>query len=81
MKSLLQKCLDAKEDFYLALSEWRNVPRADGFSPAQMFLSRRQRGRLPTLPCISAPIDQEQAALSRQRSRESSKSYFDLGSI
>ena len=47
MKTLLKKCSYDKQDFREALLEWRNVPRADGVSPAQLFLGRRQKTNLP----------------------------------
>ena len=47
MKGLLKKCSYDKQDFKEALLEWRNVPRADGVSPAQLFLGRRQKTSLP----------------------------------
>jgi hypothetical protein len=49
VKRLLLKCKEKDEDFAVALSEWRNTPRADAHSPAQLFLGRRTRGLLPTL--------------------------------
>ncbi|CAB4046208.1 Hypothetical predicted protein, partial [Paramuricea clavata] len=48
MKHLLIKCGNWT-NFQKALSEWRNVPRSDGPSPAQTLFGRRQRGILPTL--------------------------------
>ncbi|CAB4046315.1 Transposon Ty3-G Gag-Pol poly, partial [Paramuricea clavata] len=48
VKYLMIKCGNWK-DFKKALSEWRNVPREDGSSPAQLLLGRRQRGALPTI--------------------------------
>lgn len=49
VKFLLRKCLAEGSNFRLALLEWRNCPRADGFSPAQAFLGRRQKSRLPMM--------------------------------
>jgi hypothetical protein len=77
MKHLLLKCLESKEDFFSALLEWRNVPRSDGFSPAQMFLGRRQRSLLPALPQALAPVDQEQAHLSRQLEMGRTSHYYN----
>ena len=37
------------QDFRRALQEWRNTPRANGFSPAQAFWGRDLRGCLPSL--------------------------------
>ena len=50
MKFLLAKFDGKFEDFRQALLEWRNCPRSDGRSPAQLFLGRRQRTALPVLP-------------------------------
>ncbi len=75
VKHLLKKCLASNEDFAEALFEWRNVPRQDGYSPASMLFGRRQRGLLPALD--PDPIDLDNAAASRRRTRESGKSHFD----
>ena len=75
MKSLLQK-VDGN-DFKLALLEWRNVPRADGTSPAQMFFGRRQRTSLPGLDEAFEIIDMEEAERRSRISRDKSRAYFD----
>ena len=62
MKYLLTKCQGNLVNFRQCLAEWRNTPRADGFSPSQIFFGRRQRGLLPTLPSALKPIDQDQLA-------------------
>ena len=49
-KKLLLKCKDEGEDYQTALSEFRLTPRADGFSPAELFFGRRPRGALPVFP-------------------------------
>jgi len=49
LKHLLLKCEEKGENFKLALSELRAMPRADGFSPSQMFFKRAVRGSLPNL--------------------------------
>ena len=49
-KYLLMKTNESGEDYATALSEWRNTPRADGYSPAEAFFGRRPRGLLPALP-------------------------------
>ena len=61
IKHLILKCLNCEEDLDLAISEFRNCPRADGFSPAQRLFGRRQRGLLPALPATLAPIDRDAA--------------------
>jgi hypothetical protein len=55
VKRLLKKCRKSGEHFPSALLEWRNTPRADGVSPAQVFFGRRQRTILPAIPRISSP--------------------------
>jgi hypothetical protein len=50
-KHLLAKTVEQREDFEEALAAYRNTPRADGFSPAQLMLGRRMKGPLPMLQC------------------------------
>ena len=42
-KTLLRKCKITGEDFQYALAAWRNLPRADGFSPAEMLFKSKQK--------------------------------------
>ena len=65
VKKLLLKCMEKKEDIWHALLEFRNLPRVDGFSPAEMFVGRRQRTLLPVLPSARSPVDQEEAHAGR----------------
>ena len=76
-KYLLAKCLHTGEDFNAALLEYRNTPRADGYSPAQMFFGRRQRTRLPTLDAHHEPVDSAAAAYAREQTMLEAKEYFD----
>ena len=46
-------------------TEWRNVPRSDGYSPAQLMFARAQCTSLPTLPSQYVPIDFNTAASSK----------------
>lgn len=48
-KFLLEKCKASKEDFSLALLEWRNTPNAAGVIPAVLFCGRRQKTQMPLL--------------------------------
>jgi hypothetical protein len=77
MKELLRKSNYNFDTFQRALLEWRNVPRADGFSPAQMYLGRKQRTLLPALPVAYQPIDQARAAKARRETRDKAKEYHD----
>ena len=45
----MKKCSENQKEFNFRLLEWRNTPNDSGRSPAQMFLGRRVRGKLPTL--------------------------------
>ena len=57
LKHLLDKYDGNMKSFKPALHEFRLTPRADGFSPAQLFFGRRPRGQLPTLPQSFLPED------------------------
>ena len=48
IKYLLSKCLASGENCDQAIYEWRNVPRSDGYSPAQLLFGRRQYTSLPS---------------------------------
>ena len=50
VKYLLAKCADTNEDPHRALYEWRNIPRTNGYSPAQLLFGRQQYTYVPTLP-------------------------------
>jgi hypothetical protein len=58
MKFLLKKVgRDANgAEFRLALLEWRNTPRADGFSLAYGFFGRRLRTQLPDASLATMPV-------------------------
>ena len=47
------------------LYEWRNVPRSDGYSPAELMFGRAQRMSLPTLLSQNVPIDFKSAPHQR----------------
>ena len=50
VKAIISKCLQEGTCFRQALHEFHDCPRADGFSPNQLFFGRRSRGALPALP-------------------------------
>ena len=66
VKNILRKSMSSGEDADRMLYEWRNVPRSDGFSPAQLLFGRVQRTSLSTLPSQIAPIDFHFAASSKR---------------
>ena len=50
VKNILRKCHETGSNPNTVLYKWRNVPRSDGYSPAQLLFGRRQRTSLPLLP-------------------------------
>ena len=83
VKYLLTKCRAAKQDFYAALLEWRNTPRADGSVPSALFLGRRQRTSLPVHPDVLRPMasaDIEVMAQDKALTREKSEKMNDAHS-
>ena len=80
VKSLISKSSNF-DQFSLALLEWKNTPRADGYSPAQLFFGRRQRTLLPTLPSALDGINQESAQKSRRSTTSTAKQNKDLHAV
>ena len=77
-KRLLSKCLDTQEDFPLALQAWRNTPRADGYSPAQLFYGRRQRSPLiPSLPLHHEEANRAAGAAARKQTMDYKVKHHD----
>jgi transposase InsO family protein len=74
IKQLLEKNGHHGATFYRSLLEWRNAPRTDGFSPAQMFFGRRCRTELPALPQAYEEVDKAHA---RQERQEKTQARFD----
>jgi transposase InsO family protein len=70
VKRLLKKCRKAGKHFPSALLEWRNTPRADGVSPAQVFFGRRQRTLLPALPRVNLPDSIQQFGEIRKKAKD-----------
>ena len=67
MKKLMERVHLAKQDWPLALSEWRNCPTVDGPSPAQLFFGRSVRSMV--LPELLQEVDKE-ADRDRRRNQE-----------
>ena len=59
----------------------RNVPRSDGFSPAQLLFGRAQRTSLPTLSSQITPIDFHSAASSKDAAHARAKLDHDRSKI
>ena len=77
-KDLLRKCLSQKENFPLALLHFRNTPRADGKSPAQLFFGRAQRTTLPALDNIYNPINSKTVLRHRKLYKKQQKANADI---
>ena len=75
-KYLLQKHDNRWEDFREGLFEWRNTPRQDGYSPAQLFFGRRQRTALPSLQ-QGIKTDVDGAIISRSRRERTVQLSYD----
>ena len=61
------KCKNTGEDPEKSLYVWRNIPRADGFSPAQLLFGRRQFTALPAVSQAYSFYDIEEAQKSRDK--------------
>ena len=73
-KYLLMKCKERNEDYQLALANFRNTPRTDGYSPAQLLVGRRQKVDLPVADIHLQPMDpQELQAAVDARDAENAK--------
>lgn len=67
------------KDPYLALLLYRNSPLQNGYSPAQLLMSRRLNTRLPTPPSALEPAIPDHAAVraSETASKEKQRQNFD----
>ena len=79
-KSVLKKAYEDGTDPYIALLESRNTPITGlSYFPAQVFLNRRLKTRLPTttqLLDVRIPTDVKSQLLAQQKTQ---KLYFDRG--
>ena len=73
MKALVKKYTVnghlAEDDFYEAIMEFRNVPRSDGLSPAQILYGRSIRTRLPA---HRKSFDLHWSQLAKEREKKAS---------
>ena len=76
-KHLLMKCDGNFKLFRKSLHEYRNTPRTDGYSAAQLMFGRRQKGMLPCLPKTLSLIDIRPGVEKRRHDREKRKESFD----
>jgi hypothetical protein len=78
-KHLLAKTMEQGEDFEEAMAAYRNTPRADGFSPAQLMLGRRMKGPLPMLQSqLEVEVSNFSAGReAREKTQAQSKKQYD----
>ena len=82
VKNILRKSSSSGADAEFMLYEWRNVPRSDGYSPAQLMFGRAQRTSLPTLPSQqNIPIDFSSAASSKDAAHARAKLDHDRSNL
>ena len=67
MKRLLKKCKNNWPKFLEALLHWRNMPRPDGHSPAQLMFGFKQNFGMTNLSGQPLFTDREQAAQRRKQ--------------
>ena len=81
VKHLLQKCSVTRESANKALYSWRNVPRSDGYSPAQLFFGRRQLTDLPVVQKQYEQCDFSAAKKAKDSSFLKSAEYYDIDKV
>ena len=69
------------QDFGEALHAWRNVPQADGYSPAMLLFGKRQHTKLPTLPFQHMLIDRQEAHSTKAHALKSTLAEFDKRAV
>ena len=77
-KHLLRKLNSNLAQFRSHLQAWRNTPRADGFSPAQLFFGRRLRAGLPMATSgVNEAGTNAAATAARKSAAQTTKESFD----
>ena len=76
MKNLLKKSTDP----YIALLNYRTTPLQNGYSPAELMMSRKLRNCVPTMPSQHIPFKPEIEEFKRkdEHFRNQQKHYYDL---
>ena len=77
-KQLLIKCKEDGTSFQSALSDWRNIPRADKSSPAQLMFGRRLKSKLPMLPSQREAINKTVAEKNKDDLAQQHLDYFNI---
>jgi hypothetical protein len=79
VKSLLKKAMDARNDPYTALLQYRNAPLSDfNQSPAQLLFNRHLKTKLPVLSDALLPSDVTVRSRLEQR-QQRQKLHHDVG--
>ena len=73
-KFILKRCIEINEDPASALSRHMHAPRADGYSPFQLFFGRA--GRLPDLPTLPKDIDVHEGISMRDEQQIRQSAHF-----
>ncbi|XP_045445826.1 uncharacterized protein K02A2.6-like [Melitaea cinxia] len=79
MKNLLKKCLESNTDPYMALLQYRNTPKANFPSPAQLLMSRNLRMHIPITNKKLKPkiVTFNEYKNNFEKNRARSKIYYD----
>ena len=78
-KRILSKAKEEGKDPERLLYEYRNIPRAHGYSPAQLLFGRAQRMNLPLPAAACAPINFEKAAAAKDEEFKAVQAQHDRG--
>ena len=81
VKNILRKSLSSGMNADHMLYEWRNVPRSNGYSLAQLMFGGAQRTSLPTFPSQNVPIDFRSAASSKDAAHARAKLDYDRSKL
>ena len=81
VKNILRKSMSSGSNADFMLYKWRNVPRSDGYSPAQLMFGRAQRTSRPSLPSQNVPIDFSSAASSKDAAHARAKLDHDRSKL
>ena len=80
LKSIILRCKDTGEELKPAIAAWRNMVRADGSSPSQMFFRRIQKQRLPLLNPNATSFNPD-ALIQKRDNMHSKRCNFDQHSV
>ena len=76
-KNLLAKCTKTGEDPQKSLYHWRNIPRTDGFSPAQLMFGRKQFTSVPATESHYHPYNPATAQAGRDKAFHSAEKHHN----